>query len=100
MLDFSWFSEQVIMIGLLMDQQMIEYSKHLSSQGNDTNFRSPSRLDSQEELFEPCVSLRPNNSMRYFNDHATIGMVVNTGSEFSLTMSKAALVLSSLPVTY
>ena len=86
------------MIGLLMDQQMIEYSKHLSSQGNDTNFRSPSRLDSQEELFEPCVSLRPNNSMRYFNDHATIGMVVNTGSEFSLTMSKAALVLSSLPV--
>ena len=86
------------MIGLLMDQQMIEYSKHLSSQGNDTYFRSPSRLDSQEELFEPCVSLRPNNSMRYFNDHATIGMVVNTGSEFSLTMSKAALVLSSLPV--
>ena len=59
------------MIGLLMDQQMIEYSKHLSSQGNDTYFRSPSRLDSQEELFEPCVSLRPNNSMRYFNDHAS-----------------------------
>ena len=60
------------MIGLLMDQQMIEYSKHLSSQGNDTYFRSPSRLDSQEELFEPCVSRRPNNSMRYFNDHAFI----------------------------
>jgi hypothetical protein len=27
-----------------------------------------------------------------------LGMVVNTGSEFSLTLSKAALVLSSLPV--
>ena len=86
------------MIDLLMDQQMIKYAKHLSGQRNNTNFCTSSRLDSQEELFEFCVSPCPNNSMRYFNDHATIGMVVNTGSEFSLTMSKAALVLSSLPV--
>jgi hypothetical protein len=32
------------------------------------------------------------------NIFVTLGMVVNTGSEFSLTLSKAALVLSSLPV--
>jgi len=57
------------MIDLLMDQQMIKYAKHLSGQGHNTNFCTSSRLDSQEELFEFRVSPRPNNSMRYFNDH-------------------------------
>ena len=32
------------------------------------------------------------------DDYATLGVVVNTGSKSSLTLSKAALVLSSLPV--
>ena len=59
------------MIDLLMDQQMIEYAKHLSGQSHNTNFCTSSRLDSQEELFEFCISPRPNNSMRYFNDHTS-----------------------------
>lgn len=59
------------MIGLLMDKQVIKYAKHLSGQSNNANFCSSSCLDSQEELFEFRVSSRPNNSMRYFNDHAS-----------------------------
>ena len=56
MLDFSWFSERVIMIDLLMGHQMIKYAKHLSDQSYDTNFRTSSRLDSQEEPNLPMRS--------------------------------------------